>query len=447
VKRVLVISPHFPPDTGAASHRMRLLAPRLPEHGWEPTIIAIDPRDLGPRSEPELVGFVHGTVRIERVRAFGGPRRRFLGVGDLGLRSLSRMERRAKELLAGERYDIVLITLPPHYTAILGPRLYSASSTPYVLDYQDPWVSAWGLTVGGGPHATVDWKSRLSRWLALALEPRTLRSAAGLTAVSEGTLQGIFERHPALRSLPSAEIPLGGEPRDFLRLSESPRSNHFFDAADGLTHVAYVGTLPPSGGSEVLGAFLAGAALLFQEARELRSKVRFHFIGMSMQSAGTAPGVVRILARSAGVDDVVDEHPLRIDYLDALTVLSQAGAVLLLGGTERHYTASRVYPALLTGKPLVAVYHEASTVCDVIRRHGPAAATHLVTFGDTDGPTATRAAVARALASVLGGAPNWLDGSSLPDLGPWSASALAGRMATFLSVATNRWRDGASRRG
>ena len=29
MKRVLILSPHFPPDTGAASHRMRLLAPRL----------------------------------------------------------------------------------------------------------------------------------------------------------------------------------------------------------------------------------------------------------------------------------------------------------------------------------------------------------------------------------------------------------------------------------
>ena len=38
VNRVLIVSPHFPPDNGAASHRMRLLAPRLVEHGWEPTV-------------------------------------------------------------------------------------------------------------------------------------------------------------------------------------------------------------------------------------------------------------------------------------------------------------------------------------------------------------------------------------------------------------------------
>ena len=35
-RRVLMVSPHFPPDSSAASHRVRLLAPYLGEHGWEP---------------------------------------------------------------------------------------------------------------------------------------------------------------------------------------------------------------------------------------------------------------------------------------------------------------------------------------------------------------------------------------------------------------------------
>ncbi len=444
MKHVLVISPHFPPDTGAASHRMRLLAPHLSAHGWMPTVLTVDPRDIGACTEPELERFVHGPVRVERVRALGGSRGRFLGLGDLGLRSLRSLERRALVLLRSEQYDAILITLPPHYTAILGPRLHRACGVPYVLDFQDPWVSAWGLTVGGGPSATVDWKSRLSRWLALALEPRTLRRAAGLTAVSEGTLEGLLGRNPVLQRLPRAEVPLGGDARDFLRLSASPRRNPYFDATDGRTHVAYVGTLPPCGGREVLESFLVGAAQFLRKLPQQRSQIRFHFIGTSMRSGGDVSGRRSDVARIADVDDVVDARPHRIEYLDALTVLGDAQAVLLLGSTERHYTASRVFPALLAGKPLLAVYHEASPVCDVLRRYGPPRATHLVTFGDEDGPAATQGPIATALASLFEGSPLRPENSSPPDLGPWTAFALAGRMAGCLSAATGQ---GSSSRG
>jgi len=43
MRRVLMVSPHFPPDSSAASHRVRLLAPHLERVGWEPTIVTIDP--------------------------------------------------------------------------------------------------------------------------------------------------------------------------------------------------------------------------------------------------------------------------------------------------------------------------------------------------------------------------------------------------------------------
>ena len=42
-RRVLMVSPHFPPDSSAASHRVRLLAPYLGEHGWEPTVVTVEP--------------------------------------------------------------------------------------------------------------------------------------------------------------------------------------------------------------------------------------------------------------------------------------------------------------------------------------------------------------------------------------------------------------------
>ena len=52
MRRVLMISPHFPPDSTAATHRVRLLAPHLPAHGWQPTVLTVDPRDYEGRLDP-----------------------------------------------------------------------------------------------------------------------------------------------------------------------------------------------------------------------------------------------------------------------------------------------------------------------------------------------------------------------------------------------------------
>jgi hypothetical protein len=446
VNRVLIVSPHFPPDNGAASHRMRLLAPRLLEHGWKATVVAADSRDLASGKEPELEEFVHGTLCVERVRALGGGRGRFLGIGDLGLRTLTSAYRRSRDLLRSEVYDAILVTLPPHYTALLGPWLHRASGVPYVLDYQDPWVGAWGVTVGGGPGGRPEWKSRISHRIARLLEPYAVAKAAGLISVSAGTLDGVLERNPELRRLPRAEVPLGGEPLDFARARHTLRANRFFDASDGLLHVAYVGTVPPVGGLAVVQGFFAGLALLLSRRPDLRARLRFHFLGTSMLSVGTPAPLVLPLAEHADVRDCVEEHPLRIGYLEALTVLSQAGALLLLGGTERHYTASRIYPALLSGAPLVAVYREESTVCKVLLQQGPKATTHLVTFGASEGPQSVRERVAEALAALAAEPPSRRSNSA-PDIGDWSASALAGRMAGCLNLASARDCGSASAHG
>jgi hypothetical protein len=52
------------------------------------------------------------------------------------------------------------------------------------------------------------------------------------------------------------------------------------------------------------------------------------------------------------------EHPDRIPYLDVLSKLDAADAVFILGSTEPHYTPSKVYQAVLSGKPILAVLRE-----------------------------------------------------------------------------------------
>ena len=215
MRRVLMVSPHFPPDSSAAAHRVRLLAPHLPEAGWTPTIVTLDPSAYEGRLDRDLEALVPAGLRIVRAPAWPIGATRWVGLGDLGLRAFTGLRHACRELLARERFDALFITIYPVYPALLGPGLKAEFGVPFVLDYQDPWVGAWGAFGRRRPNGRPDWKSRAARTLGTWLEPRAVAAADALVAVSQGTLDGIIERMPAAARLPQGVIPLGFEPDDF----------------------------------------------------------------------------------------------------------------------------------------------------------------------------------------------------------------------------------------
>jgi len=152
---------------------------------------------------------------------------------------------------------------------------------------------------------------------------------------------------------------------------------------------------------------------------------------------------VRDVAQELGVADVVREVPPRLDYLDALNVQVDASALLLLGSGEPHYTPSKVFPALLAGRPIVAVYHEQSSVLDVLRAPGVNAC--VIAFGEASPPSARIGAIRDALANVIRAAPGCGRSEVSASAGtgtqplhgtlrPWSAHSLTERLAGVLNV-------------
>jgi hypothetical protein len=256
-----------------------------------------------------------------------------------------------------------------------------------------------------------------------------VKRAAGLTAVSTRTYQEVLARVHA--SPVCATLPLGWEARDVEALNG--RDNGFFDAHDGCLHWSYVGTILPNGFG-TLRALLEAARRVRDQDSALYSRMRLHFFGTSNQSSGALQPRVLPLAREVGVDDIVSEHPARIPYLDALRVLRQSSAILLLGSSEKHYTASKLYPALLAGRPMLALFHEASSVSSILRRIGRAPFVQLVTHsGDERGtaPDVERVSAALLdLARIPAGAPaRAIDWSGAEDV---SASNLAATLARLL---------------
>ncbi len=424
MRRLLMISPHFPPDSSAGTHRVRLLAPHLEAYGWRPTVLTVDEHAYEGRIDPALRALVPASLDVERIHALSPRLTRTVGFGDLGLRALPGLRRAAWKRFERDAFDAVFITIYPSYPAVLGPMIKRRFGVPFILDYQDPWVGAWGREVGGGADGAVDSRSRLTRALAERLEPRVLRMADGVTAVSERTFEEAINRTGA-RPRVTAEIPIGWDVCDIDALERRAGGPRLIPD-DGRVNLCYTGTLLPLG-IESLRAVLRAARMVIEREPAAAGRLRFYFFGTSNQTQATGERVMPH-ARELGVDSIVHEHPARLDYFDALAVLRQASALLLMGSSEPHYTPSKVFPALLANRPLLALYHERSTVISMLQAAAPSPAARTVTFGATRPVGDTVACFAEAIAALMSTAdtPVRIDHRALE---PWSAHALAGRLA------------------
>src|ERR1700744_6353097 len=71
MKKVLIISPNFPPVNGADMHRIRQSLPYFRELGWEPVVLAVDEKYVGAYSTDQLLlHTVPGDLEIHKLAAW-----------------------------------------------------------------------------------------------------------------------------------------------------------------------------------------------------------------------------------------------------------------------------------------------------------------------------------------------------------------------------------------
>jgi hypothetical protein len=67
---------------------------------------------------------------------------------------------------------------------------------------------------------------------------------------------------------------------------------------------------------------------------------------------------------------MVHEVPERIPYSEALRCMLDASAVMALCSNDASYTASKIYPCLLAGKPLLVLCRQGSGVAQLMEKVG-----------------------------------------------------------------------------
>lgn len=174
-RKVLIITYYWPPSGGAGVQRWVKFAKYLPEYGWEPVILTIDPSYAAyPVTDNSLLSEVPRSLRVFRTPAkdyfaiYRKDRTKIPSAGfamnqDNSLRGKilrfvrgnffipdprrgwnSHAYRKAIELIRSEGISHVITTSPPHSTQLIGLKLKKAfPAIKWIADLRDPWTDIY----------------------------------------------------------------------------------------------------------------------------------------------------------------------------------------------------------------------------------------------------------------------------------------------------------------
>ncbi len=209
--RVLIVAYHFPPQAGSSGLLRSLKFCRyLPEFGWSPTVLTIDPRAYE-RTDGSQMAEIPADVNV--IRAFGLDSQRHLSLGGRYLRFTALPDRwitwLAGAIPAGlhsirkHNIDIILTTYPIASAVLIGYLLHLLSGKPWIVDFRD------SMTEEDFPKDPVT--RRIYRWI----ERKAIRHGSQLIFTAPATIRMYLERYPSLSPDRCLFLPNGYDESDF----------------------------------------------------------------------------------------------------------------------------------------------------------------------------------------------------------------------------------------
>lgn len=236
--RILMIALEFAPVQTTGAFRSIDFARYLPEHGFSPYVLTIEPQAgsaiFGARINPVLGAALPPEVTVAYLKPSTSPNRasrlaQFLRIyGRLDDTFFSRFKaslEAALSGLSGKGLRAVYVSAPPFGAARLGELAADRLGLPLVIDMRDAWAE-WGM----GPYPT--YLHFLARYRD---EARAFGSAAAIITVTE-RLADVFRRsHPELPRSRFHVVPNGFDGEKFKPAELTVHEKEVFD-------IAYVGS-------------------------------------------------------------------------------------------------------------------------------------------------------------------------------------------------------------
>ncbi len=358
MKKVLIITYYWPPSGGAGVQRWLKFAKYLPEFGWQPVILTVDPqyasypqRDESLSSEVSSDCLVYTTKSFEfynfyklisgkKEVPYGG----FANESKEGtLQKLSKFIRgnfllpdprkgwnkyafrKAVELITQHNIDIVVTTSPPHSTQLIGLKLKQKLNIRWIADLRDPWTDIYYYN-----------QFRHTAWARkadLRMEREVVERADVLITVSEDVKRIFAEKSEQPIAVKTAVIPNGFDEDDF-RITDVPEETRKV--------ITYTGTISEAYEVDCL------LEALHRMSESWKSRLLIRFVGK-------VPSQVVQKFRETGIDvklvGYVD-HPKSIGYLFRSDLLL---LVIPKVKNNRGILTGKFFEYLASQKPVLAI--------------------------------------------------------------------------------------------
>lgn len=353
MKRVLIISPHFPPANAADMHRVRMSLPYFKEFGWEAEVVTSYTKYYGGNIDELLLKSLFNDLKIHYVKALDKKWTSKIGLGSLALRSLWYYKKEVNKILKNQKFDLIYFSTTEFPICILGAYWKKKFGIPYVIDMQDPWHSDYYKDKPKHERPAKYWFSyRLNKYL----EPIAMKQVDGLIAVSESYINDLKQRYPILKDKPSEVITFGFSSIDFEIASSLKNSSQTTKPKS----LKYIGVLGPMMNKALI--------LLFKNISNVHyfnKNWELIFKGTSYAPSHLAKESTTIFAQKYNLTNVIEDTN-RLGMYEVLKELQQADGLLIVGTDNPSYTASKLYPYLQSEKPILAILHPASSATTIL---------------------------------------------------------------------------------
>ena len=355
MKNLLIVSFYFPPVMSAGSVRIGKFAKYLPEYGWEPIVLTVEPKPkmiVGIPVEIDAARIVRTPYRdpagvFSKPPAVHGERERRPGKkgGKISLRewikrcspfTIQRMPDRllgwypyavkaGRKILEWDGIDAVFSSHPSPVNHLVAAKLSGEAGIPWVADYRDLWT---GSTLRPYP----GWLEAVER----RYERKVLKHAGALTTVSETLRDYLSDLH----AKPVEVIYNGFDPEDFKTRERGKDSN--------VLTMVYSGTLYTSRQSPVP---------LFEALKRLREKGIISENNFRVRFIGVQEPPFHDLVSEYGLDGLVTSEPFQ-PYEENVATLRNADILLFFSWNEgemKGNPTSKIFQYAGAGRPILVV--------------------------------------------------------------------------------------------
>lgn len=379
VRRLLVITYHFPPDGAIGGQRWAGLSKYLARLGWEVHVVTAAPgpenptpgvyrhfcsrrrtlndayNDLARRLREASVGTrdIDGEAPTRALSPWAvGPLaalRRIVGsamyLPDDGRGWVSRAAGIARTLLRESEFEFVITSGPPHSTHFAGLAATWGRGVPVWIDMRDPWL------LGYAPAPTDDWVLRGERMILRRLEHLVLSRATKVIANTP--------RFASVISTNKSGVDVTCIPNGVDLEQVRPRDANTVE----LGLISYVGTLYFG---RNLSSLCAAMRQLLDARPELAATLRLHIAG-PIESPHRRQLEADIAA--SRLTSIVTVHGL-LARADALALTSRSALALVLAQGQPMQVPAKLYESVALGVPTLVIAETNSASAREARRVG-----------------------------------------------------------------------------